>query len=158
MLLIDIVLALLILGFAGAGAKDGFVYTLGRLIGAVLGFIAARAWSIYLVGFFGIFMPAGWARLIAFILIFVLITRLAGLAFKLVDGLFEILKLLPFLKSIDKLLGALLGLVEGVIVLGGVIYLVLNFHLSPTLINWFATSFVAIWIEGVFHTLLGLLL
>lgn len=158
MLIVDLVLAFILLGFVGMGLKDGFVHTLGRFIGSILGFIAARAWSIYLVGIFGIFMPAGWARIIAFILIFVLITRVVGMAFKLVDGVFEIIKILPFLKSIDKLLGAILGTVEGVIMLGGVIYLVLTFHLSPTLINWFAGSHVAVWVESVFHTLLGILL
>ncbi|MFA5185488.1 MAG: CvpA family protein [Patescibacteria group bacterium] len=158
MLIVDLVLAFILLGFVGMGLKDGFVYTLGRFIGAILGFLAARAWSIYLVGILGLFMPAGWAQLIAFILIFVLITRLFGIAFKLVDGVFEIIKILPFLKSIDKFLGAFLGLVEGVIVMGGVIYLVLNLKLSPTLIIWFSGSHVAVWVESVFHTLLGILL
>ena len=158
MLLVDVILGFILLGFVGAGLKDGFVHTLGRLLGAILGFLAARAWSIYFVGFLGIFMSAGWARLVAFIIIFIVITRLAGLLFKLVDGVFTIIKILPFLKSIDKLLGAILGFFEGLIILGGIIYLVLTFHLSPTLTNWFAGSHVAVWVEGVFHIILGMLL
>jgi uncharacterized membrane protein required for colicin V production len=158
MLLIDLILIFLLLGYVGMGLKDGFVSTLGRFLGAILGFLAARAWSIWLVGFFGIFMPAGWARLIAFVLIFVIITRLFGMIFKFVDGVFQLLKLLPFLKSIDKFLGMFLGLVEGVILLGGMIYLILTFKLSPTLITWATTSTVAVWIYKIFHAVLGLLL
>ncbi len=156
--LINLILALLILGYIGMGVKDGFVHTLGRFLDAILGFLAARAWSIWLVGIIGIFMPAGWARLVSFVLIFLVITRLAGLAFKFVDGIFELLKLLPFLKSIDKLLGAFLGAIEGVIFIGGAIYLILTFKLSPTLITWATSSKVAVWIYAVFQKLLGMLI
>jgi len=158
MFLVNLVLVLLLLGYIGMGVKDGFVHTLGRFLGAILGFLAARAWSIWLVGILGIFMPAGWARLVAFILIFVVITRVFGMVFKFVDGIFELMKLLPFLKSIDKFLGAFLGLVEGFILIGGAIYLILTFKLSPTLITWVTTSSVAIWIYKIFHSVLGLLL
>lgn len=158
MFLVNLFLVLVILGYIGMGLKDGFVSTLGRFLGAILGFLAARAWSIWLVGLLGIFMPAGWARLVAFVLIFIAITRLFGMAFKLVDGVFEILKLLPFLKSIDKFLGAFLGFVEGIIFIGGAIYLILTFKLSPTLITWATSSKIAIWIYSIFQTLLGMLI
>lgn len=158
MFLVNLVLVMLLLGYVGMGVKDGFVHTLGRFLGAILGFLAARAWSIWLVGILGIFMPAGWARLVAFVLIFIAITRIFGMVFKLVDGIFEIMKLLPFLKSIDKFLGAFLGFVEGLIFIGGAIYLILTFKLSPTLITWATSSSVAVWIYKIFHSVLGLLL
>ncbi len=158
MLLVDVILILLLLGFAGAGAKDGFVHTLGRLLGAIVAFLAARAWSAKISWLFAIVMPQGWARLVAFILIFILITRLAGWVFKLIDGLFQIIKLLPFIKSIDKLLGAILGFGEGFIMLGGAIYLITAFQLSPMLVAWVTSSGVAVWIGTVFSKLLGVLL
>lgn len=158
MLIVDLVLIFLLLAYIGMGLKDGFVSTLGRFLGAILGFLAARAWSIWLATILGFFMPAGWARLIAFILIFILITRLFGFVFKFVDGVFQILKLLPFLKSIDKFLGAFLGFIEGLILLGGAIYLVLTFKLSPTLITWATSSSVAVWIYKIFHAVLGMLI
>jgi uncharacterized membrane protein required for colicin V production len=158
MFLVNLVLILLLLGYVGMGVKDGFVHTLGRFLGAILGFLAARAWSIWLVGIIGIFVPAGWARLAAFILIFIAITRVFGIVFKFVDGIFELMKLLPFLKSIDKFLGAFLGAVEGVIFIGGAIYLILTFKLSPTLITWATSSSIAVWIYKIFHTLLGMML
>jgi len=158
MLIVDLVLIFILLGFAGAGAKDGFIHALGRLIGAILGFVAARAWSIKLVGILGVFMPAGWAHLIAFLLIFIVITRLLGLVFKLADGVFEIIKILPFLKSIDRLLGAVLGFVEGFILLGGSIYLILTLKLEPNLVHWLSGSGTALWLEKSFQSALGILL
>lgn len=158
MLLVNIILILVILGFAGAGMKDGFVHTLGRFIGAVLGFIAAKAWYVGWSGILAVFLPDGWAKVITFVIIYVLITRLVGVGFKLVDGAFRILSILPFLKSINSLLGLVLGFLEGLIILGGIIYLLLTFPLVPWLTQLIAPSVIAHWILSVFHIFLGVLL
>ncbi len=158
MLLVDVLLVIAIIGFAGAGWKDGFVQTFGRLVGAVLGFIAARAWSVYLTGILALFMPVGIAHLIAFLIIFVFITRLIGFIFKLAEAFFKILSVIPFLKTINAFLGAIVGLAEGIIILGGAIYLILAYNLEPHLVTWLSGSGVAHWINNTFHTLLGFLL
>ncbi|MFH1620856.1 MAG: CvpA family protein [Patescibacteria group bacterium] len=158
MLIIEIILIILLLGFIGAGSKDGFVHTAGRLIGAILGFIAARAWYLSFAPILDIFMPTSWARIISFLLIFIFISRVAGILFKLIDGAFHVLSILPFLKSINSLLGGILGFFEGLIILGGAIYLILTFTLEPTLVMWLKGSTVAGWIEAVFIALLGILL
>jgi len=158
MLLVDIIVALAVLGAVGAGIKDGFVQTIGRLVGAVIGFVVARSWSLGLSGVLAIFMPIGTARLISFILIFVLITRLVGFAFKLVDGIFKILSVIPFLKSINSILGAIAGLAEGIILIGGVVFVIKTYLLEPHLVAWVTSSVVAQWIEKVFKILLGVLL
>ena len=136
MWIVDLVLILALLGFVGAGMKDGFVHTFGRLVGSIIGFVAARAWYVKIAGFLGLAMPTGWASVVAFIVIFAVITRLVGFLFTLIDGVFRIVSILPFLKSINSLLGAILGFVEGIILLGGAIYLILTFSLEPTLVYW----------------------
>jgi len=158
MLIVNIVLLVLLLSFIGMGLKDGFVHSLGRLVGAVIGFVAARAWSLPVGSVLALFMPVGIARLIAFIFIFLLITQLVGFAFKLVDGLFKIVSFIPFLKSINSLLGAIAGLVEGVIIIGGVIFLIHGYLLEPHLVAWTNSSIVAQNIEKVFKLLLAVLL
>ncbi|MFZ2804027.1 MAG: CvpA family protein [Patescibacteria group bacterium] len=158
MLLVNIILILILMGFAGAGMKDGFVHTLGRVVGAVLGFVAANAWYIGASGFLAVFMPLGWAKVLTFLIIYVVISHLVGLAFVLVDGVFRILSILPFLKSINSLLGLILGFFEGVLIVGGVIYLLLTFPLIPSITAWLAPSAVAQWILAVFHIFLGVLL
>jgi len=138
--------------------KDGFIHTLGRLVGAIIGFVAARAWSLGFGGFLSLFMPIGIARLVAFIIIFVIIARLVGIVFKLADGAFRILSIIPFLKSINSILGAVMGLIEGVIIIGGIIYLILAYLIEPHLVIWIHSSVVAQWIEVAFKALLGFLL
>jgi uncharacterized membrane protein required for colicin V production len=158
MALMDIILFLLILGFIGAGAKDGFVHTFGRLIGTVLGFIAAKAWYLKVNAVLGIFLPFGWAQLISFVLIFIVITRLVGYAFKIVDGAFSILSFLPFVKTFNKLLGGIVGFVEGIIVLGALIYLVKMTQILPWLGSMLAVSKIAPWIQHIFQIVFALLL
>ena len=158
MLLTNIILVVIVLGFIGAGFKDGFIETLGRFVGAVLGFLAARAWSLKISALLAAFMPTGWAQLIAFLLIFFIATRLIGWGFKLLNGAFRILSILPFLTSINSFLGAALGGIEGVILVGGLIYLVTTFTLIPWLASLFASSMIAALIMRVFTILLGVLL
>ncbi len=155
---IDLILIFVLLGFFGSGLKDGFIHSFGRLIGAIFGFLAAKAWSVPVAAWLGVFVPLGWARLIAFVLIFALITRLSGFGFKLVDGVFNVLSVLPFLKSINRFLGGVLGLIEGVLLVGGTIYLVVTFKLVPSLLTWINLSRVAPWIQKVFTLFLGVLL
>ncbi len=155
---VDLVLIAIILLFIGLGFKDGFIHTLGRLIGAVAGFVLADTWSSWLSGILAFVMPSGWARVVAFSLVFLLITRLLGFALRLVDKIFKLLTHLPFLKSIDRLLGGILGLGEAIIFMGGVFYLILTFKPVLTLYTLVQGSAVATWINGVFHALLGALL
>ncbi len=158
MILVDIILVALFLGFIGMGLKDGCIHTLGRFLGAIVGFVVARAWSVHFALWLGVFLPSGWARIVAFVLIFLVVTRLVGWVFKLVDGLFNIVSIVPFVTSINRLLGALLGAVEGLIVLGGVIYIIRTFSLEPHLIHWLAPSKVANALQTAFQTTLGVLL
>lgn len=158
MLLIDIVLFLVLLGFIGAGAKDGFIHTLGRMIGAVLGFVIAKAYYIKFGAVLGLFMPSAWANFISFALLFILITRLMGFLLKLADGAFSILKMLPFLKSIDKILGAFLGLVEGILIMGGIFFVLNVIKILPTIAAWIAGSKLAFYIQTVFETVMAVLI
>lgn len=138
--------------------KDGFVQTLGRLVGSILGIIAGKMWYVQLASFLTPFFPSGWARLIAFILIFIVASRLVGFVFKIVDGVYKVLSFIPFLKSINALLGAVLGLLEGFVLMGAAIWLVMTFKLIPSIVTLFATSVVAMWIMHAFQSILGILL
>ncbi len=158
MLLIDIILALLLLGFVGAGAKDGFVHTLGRLIGAIIGYVVAKAWFLKVSFFLGLFMSDGWARLLSFAFIFIAVSRLSGIILKLLDGAFSILKIIPFLKTANNLLGGIIGFFEGIIIMGGVLYVTQVLIIVPTIINWVAKSAMAPWLMKTFQVLLSVLL
>lgn len=158
MLLVDIILLLLLLGFIGAGAKDGFVHTLGRMVGAVIGFVLAKMYYVKFGAMLALFMPNTWANFLSFTLLFILVTRLIGFGAKLLDGAFSILRHLPFLQSIDKILGAILGLVEGVLIMGGVFFVVNVIKILPTVASWIHGSRVAFYIQSIFETVMAVLL
>jgi hypothetical protein len=50
-----------------------------------------------------------------FIVVTMLVSYIVGWVFDFFDGMYRILSIIPFLKSINKLLGGALGFVEGVI-------------------------------------------
>ncbi|MCC7357209.1 CvpA family protein [Candidatus Uhrbacteria bacterium] len=158
MLLVDIILLLILLGFIGAGAKDGFVHTLGRLVGAVIGFVVAKLYYVKFGVLLALFMPTAWANFCSFALLFILITRLSGFLLKLIDGAISILKVLPFLKSIDKILGGILGMVEGVLIMGGIFFVLNVIKILPSVAQWITGSKVAFYIQTVFETLMVVLL
>lgn len=156
-MLISIILIVALLGFIGAGWKDGFIHTLGGLIGAVIGFAIARSLSISIAFIFAIFLPSDWARFVAFLLIFGIVTWIVGFVFKLAEGAFKIISFIPFLKSINNLLGAILGIFEGIIFMGGCIWIIENFSIIPWLATMLSQSSVAHIISQLFEPLVSLL-
>jgi uncharacterized membrane protein required for colicin V production len=159
MLLVEIVLVVLLAAFVVGGSRNGFIRTLGQLLGAIIGFLVARAWSPWLGGLLAFFMPGrpGIAQFIAFVIVFVVIDRLVGFLFGLADKIFKIVTRLPIISSIDGLLGAVLGFVEGVVLVGASTYLILSLRLDATLVGWLTGSTVARWCETAFFRVLGFL-
>lgn len=158
MLLFNIILVLALIGFVGSGLKDGLIYALGRIVGAVVGFLVAKAIYIQLAVIFSPFMPLGWAKVIAFLIIFMLVVRVMGWIFKSLDKTFNFIAIIPFMKSINHVLGAFLGLLEGVLVIGGLIWIIKTFNLIPTAMVYVNGSSVATWIYTAFTKILWILL
>jgi len=127
--LVDVILIAIVLIFAIAGFILGLIHALGSLIGLGLGVWVA---SHYFMPFADWLTPillghSGAAKVVAFILLFVIINRLVGLVFYLLEKAFHLLSIIPFLGSINKISGLLLGLVEGVLITGLVIYIIAKF-------------------------------
>ncbi len=141
----DLALIIIIAGFALFGLWFGLVHTLGSLIGTILGvFLAARWYAPFAAWLIGI---TGWnsnfARVLTFVIAFVLINRLVGLAFFLIDKALALVTRLPFIHSLDKLLGGVFGFLEGVLVIGVALYFINKYPLSPSFMNQIATSKIA---------------
>ena len=158
MLLLNIIFVVLLLGFIGNGYKDGFIQTLGRAVGAVLGFILAQAWSGALAGPLKIVVPDAWANVVAFLSVLLVVTWIVGFVVKLLDGAYKVLSFIPFLKSINSVLGAVIGLLLSFLILGGGIWLLQKYPLVPSLMPLLAGSAVAKFILGVFHKMLAFVL
>jgi len=155
MAIIDFVLLLVLFGFILFGFWFGLIHTLGALVGTVVGvFLASRwydgaaAWVQYtFTGSLNVW------KVIIFILLFILINRLIGLLFYILEKAFNIVTVLPFLKSINRIAGAVLGLLEGAVVVGAVVFISSRFPFGLEQ-KIFAASQLKTYFLGVFNVLL----
>lgn len=141
---IDIILIVIVGAFVLFGLFFGLVHTLGSLLGAILGIILASRLVDPAFETFGFLFGGGsFSRILIFIIIFFLVTRLVGLVFWLVGKVFDVLAWIPFARSFDRLLGGLFGFVEGVIVVGVVLFYAMQVLPDDTLRTMLETSVVA---------------
>jgi len=151
MLLFEILVGIVLIAFVANGFKSGAIETLGRVIGAILGFIAAKAFSGWFIGFASLFLPVDWAFTLSFLFIFLLVDYVVGLLFKLAEHILKIFTRLPILKQINGVLGGLFGFLEGIIIIGGVSWLLKQSALEAGAEMITHLKIVA-FINGVFET------
>ncbi|MFH0951543.1 MAG: CvpA family protein [bacterium] len=131
MIIFDAVLLLALAGFVFYGLFFGLIRTLGSLVGVVVGAWAAGQWYLDFYGwttnlFFG---HENLGKIISFIIVFVLVNRLVGFLFVLLDKFFHLLTIIPFLKTINRLAGAIFGFIEGSLILGLLLYVASRYTL-----------------------------
>ncbi|MFZ6015105.1 MAG: CvpA family protein [Patescibacteria group bacterium] len=158
MALFNIVLLLILLAFVGLGLKDGFIVSLGRIVGAIIGFVAARAWYAAAAPLLSWLLPESWAKVLMFLIIFLIVDRIMGWVFGALDKTYHFLAKLPFMKSANHIIGAIVGLIEGIVVMGGVIWLIKSFNLLPFAIPYIDQAPVTKLVYTIFMGLLWILL
>ncbi len=141
---IDIVLLVIVGAFVFFGLFFGLIHTLGSLVGAILGIAVASRIIEPTVEAFGFLLGGGSvAKIVLFIIIFLIVSRLVGLVFWVFEKIFGFVSIVPFAKSINRLLGALFGFVEGVIVVGVVLFYAMQVLPEDTLLALLEGSAVA---------------
>lgn len=135
--IIDLILIIILFGFIFYGFFFGFVRTIGSLAGIAIGFWAAS--HFYLKVFLWVkelfFGYDSTGKVIIFLLLFTIVNRLVVLLFSLLNRAFGVISIIPFLKSINRLLGAALGLIVGAAILG----IIISFAVGlPLLGGWLA--------------------
>lgn len=129
MTLLDLCLIIALGGFVLAGFWFGLVHMVGAFVGLFVGIWAAGRYegavAAWLAGLFG--WNENLIHIVAFILIFALVTRLFGIALWVVEKVLGIFHVIPFVKTFDRLLGAALGFIEGVIAVGLFVYFAARF-------------------------------
>lgn len=138
----DFALILIVGGFGMFGLWFGLVHTLGSLVGTILGVYLASHYYEPVANW--LIKTTGWgenfSRVIIFIIVFFLINRLVGLVFWILDKFLSFFTHLPFIHSIDRLLGLAFGLLEGALMLGITFYFIGKFPLGDTFSGWIAAS------------------
>lgn len=128
MFLVDLILVVIVGLFVLFGFLFGLVHTLGSLVGSVLGTVLASRLIEPAFERFGSFLGGGAiAKIVLFIVIFILISRVIGLLFWVVEKVLGIFAMVPFASTFNRLLGAAFGFVEGIIVVGVVLFFALQY-------------------------------
>ena len=141
MAIIDIIILIILAGFIFYGLFFGLIRTVGSLVGLAAGLWLSVIFYLTVFGwvknlFFGHELAG---KIIVFIVLFTLINRLIGFIFALADRTFDLLSVIPFLKTINRLAGAALGFIEGGLVSG----LVLLFISQTVFSGWLNVSKIA---------------
>ncbi|MBD3359935.1 MAG: hypothetical protein GF365_04490 [Candidatus Buchananbacteria bacterium] len=134
MTIFDVILLIILGGFILFGLWFGLIHTLGAIVGTFAGAFFAGLWydelGVWLTQIFG---HPNLMKIFAFIFIFIIVNRLIGFAFYILDRIFRFLSIIPFLKTINRILGAVLGFFEGILVIGLALFMISRFPVS----EWF---------------------
>lgn len=133
---IDIVLIIFLAGFVFYGLFFGLIRTLGALAGAIAGFFLAAKFYLFAFNYIQnlFFGHDNIGKIITFIILFTIINRLVCFIFALINKTYDIISIIPFLKTINRLAGAVFGFLLGGVVLGFLLFIISNnFFIG----NWF---------------------
>ncbi len=159
MTFLDLILILAVFAFVLAGLWFGLVHTLGALIGTVLSVLVAGryydAWGKAAAGIF--FGNVNLSRTIMFVVIMILVNRLIGLVFWIIEKIFKVVSVIPLMKTFNSIFGGLLGFGEGVFVVGGALYIAARYPITATFGASLSNSSVGLWLLHAFGILVPLL-
>ena len=142
--LLDVTLILILIAFIYRGTQQGIAYMVGQAIGIVWGvLIASRLFddmaNLLLPLFLGNY---GVAAVFSFIVIFQIINEFLGLALKKLNIL-SFIKRFPLVKNfdtVDKWVGALLGIFVGNLIIGVILFFLTRTPLYPEFDELLKTS------------------
>lgn len=120
----DIALLVVLAGFVFNGLAKGMIRLLGQIVGLIIGaYVSSRFYlTFYEWGESMVDWGEGTEKFLSFVILFILTTSLIGFVFIMIEKVFNLISIIPFTKLINRLLGGALGLVEGALTLGLLLY------------------------------------
>jgi uncharacterized membrane protein required for colicin V production len=156
----DIILLIFLAVCFLRGITTGLIKSVGAFFGIIGGAFFASHFYLPLYPLiqkvFGGYDNIG--KVSCFIIIFILTTWLIHILFLLLDKTYNLIAIIPFMKSINRLAGGILSLLVGAIVLGLLIYVAAKYAPTGTLVgNWLTHSVIAPWLLSIAQILMPLL-
>ena len=137
----------------------GFIKSITSLLGVFVGVYLASRYYLPVADW--LMRVTGWssnaAKVVMFIAAFIIIAKLVAIVFYIISKVLNLLKIVPFVKTFNRLLGFLLGLVEGVLTVGLIIFFVERFPLVDRIMKPLAESVLAGYFSGAAKIFLPLL-
>lgn len=156
----DIGLLVVLAGFILNGLTKGLIRLLGQIAGLIIGaFIASHFYlTFYKWGAGLVNWGENTEKFLAFTILFILVTSLIGVAFAMIEKVFDLISIIPFTKTINRLLGGALGLIEGSLALGLLLYVAARYAWVGGLMGSnLANSHVAPWLVKVAYIIVPVL-
>jgi uncharacterized membrane protein required for colicin V production len=108
-----VLLGWLLLAFL-SGARFGLVYRIGHIVGLILGIYLAFSYGLTIAGWFG---DGLYTKITVVLVLITAISALGGLVALIFDKFFRLFSWIPGLKSLNSILGGLLGLLTSAVTL-----------------------------------------
>lgn len=141
------------------GFRSGLIHMVGALVGTIFSVALAGRWYEGLGSWLGalVFTNDLVAKVVAFAILLVLINRLFGLAFMLLNKVVKIFSIIPGISGLNRLGGGVLGFVEGALVLGVILYFATKFDVGEGWKNGLSQSTVLPILTGIAQIVIPLL-
>lgn len=125
----DIALLVILLIFVGNGLAKGLIRLLGQVVGLIVAaYIASHFYlTFYQWGQDIVNWSEGTEKFLSFLIVFVLVTSIIGIVFTIIEKIFNLISIIPFTKTINRLLGGALGLFEGSLALGLILFVAVRY-------------------------------
>jgi uncharacterized membrane protein required for colicin V production len=160
MSIFDISLIIILAGFTFSGLFKGLIRSLGHLIGLLIGaYVASHFYLLFFSWWQNIFNGHdSIGKVVSFIVLFIVVTRLTDLIFYLIEKFFNFLAFVPGSKYLNNLLGAILGFLEGALFLGLIIFVISRYSLITNFFgSQLATSQIAPFLLKIVKIILPIL-
>ncbi len=144
--IIDVILIILLAGFVFYGLFFGLIRTFGAFMGVIVGAILASRLYLPVAAFIEplFYGYNNLGKVLTFLVLFSLINRLVGFGFYLLEKIFNIISIIPFLKTINRLAGAVLGFLTGGLAIGLSLYVISRYTILESLLgHWLDASRLA---------------
>jgi membrane protein required for colicin V production len=158
--IIDVVLIIIVAGFVFYGLFFGLIRMIGACFGMIIGAILASRFYLVAYDFVEPFLFGynNLGKVITFLVLFSLISKLVSFAFYLADRAFSLLTIIPFLKTFNRAGGAIFGFLVGSLSVGLVLYVSSKYAIVDHWFGiWLIDSKVAPVLTGFAKILLPLL-
>jgi uncharacterized membrane protein required for colicin V production len=146
---LDIFLVIILAACAWRGFSAGLIKAIGSFVGIIAGAWLASHYYLNLAAatakWYGGYDNIG--KVASFVIIFVAAAWIIHFLFIILDKTYNLLSIIPFLKSINRLAGAALMLFVGALILGLLLYVIARYAPADTSIGkWILNSAVAPWL------------
>ena len=160
MTIFDLSLLIVILGFAVNGLFRGLIKMVGAIVALVLGiFFASRLYiPFYEWGSNYVSGQENILKIISFVIVLLVISKLIELFFKFLEKVFKIAAFIPGSRLINNILGAVFGILLGSLLLGTIIYFMTQYlDIGGTISELIASSKIALILLEINKIILPLL-